>query len=168
MGQRTKTGGVDDQTAVGPESATRALIDFLTSHESREEETLAGYRQLAEMLPTADLRYVARLILFDEERHHQLFEDLGETVFAFDNLAARGMPVPPISGEAAPAVRQETLRNLELFITLEEQERADLERLAAGLESSRDTTLWPLLVRIMAEDTERHLELLAFMRRRLL
>lgn len=168
MDQRTKTGRVDDQTAVGPESATRALIDFLTSHESREEETLAGYRQLAETLPTADLRYVARLILFDEERHHQLFEDLGETVFAFENLAARGMPVPPISGEAAPAVRQETLRDLELFITLEEQERADLERLAAGLESSRDTTLWPLLVKIMAEDTERHLELLAFIRGRLL
>ena len=163
-----KTGTVDHQPAPGPGSAARALVDFLTSHESREKETLAGYRRLAETLPTPDLRYVARLILLDEEHHHRLFGDLGQTVFAFDDLAARGMPVPPISGEADPAVRQNTEESLESFIALEEQERADLERLAAGLEPSRDTTLWSLLVRIMREDTERHLQLLRFMRARLL
>ena len=149
-------------------SAARALVAFLTSHETREEETLAGYRQLAEALPTAGLRYVARLILSDEQRHHQFFGDLGETVSAFEDLAARGMPVPPISGEADPAARLNALLSLEQFITREEQERTDLERLAADLEPSRDTTLWSLIVQIMREDTERHIRLLEFMRTRLL
>ncbi len=149
-------------------SADRALVAFLTSHEAREQETLAGYRQLAEALPTAGLRYVARLILSDEQRHHQFFGDLGETVSAFEGLVARGMPVPPISGEADPATRQHALQSLEHFITREEQERTDLEGLAADLKPSQDTTLWSLIVQIMREDTERHIRLLEFMRTRLL
>ena len=149
-------------------SAARALVAFLTSHEAREEETLAGYRLLAESLPTAGLRYVARLILSDEQRHHQFFGDLSETVLAFEDLAARGMPIPPIHGEADPAARQSALHSLEQFITREEQERTDLERLAADLEASQGTTLWPLIVQIMQEDTERHIRLLEFMRAELL
>jgi rubrerythrin len=149
-------------------SAARALVAFLTSHEAREEETLAGYRQLAEALPTAGLRYVARLILSDEQRHHQFFGDLSETVLAFEDLAARGMPVPPISGEADPTARQNALQSLEQFIRLEQEEQTDLERLAADLKPSQETTLWSVIVQIMREDTERHIRLLEFMRTRLL
>lgn len=149
-------------------SAARALVAFLTSHEAREEETLAGYRQLAEVLPTAGLRYVARLILSDEQRHHQFFGDLSETVLAFEDLAARGMPVPPISGEADPTARQNALQSLEQFIRLEQEEQTDLERLAVDLKPSQETTLWSVIVQIMREDTERHIRLLEFMRTRLL
>jgi rubrerythrin len=152
-----------------PEAAVaQDLVDFLTSHASRERETLAGYRSLAETLPTPDLRYVARLILSDEERHHQIFEDLGQTVFAFDNLEARGMPIPPVSGVTDAAVRLRTLERLDQCIEEEEQERADLNRLDNALFPSRSRTLWPELVKIMREDTERHLHLLRFMRSRLL
>jgi hypothetical protein len=115
-----------------------------------------------------DLRYIARLILSDEERHHQIFEDLGQTVFAFDNLEALGMPIPSVSGIADPTVRRDTLEHLEQFIRQEEQEREDLDRLDNVLLPSRSKTLWPELVKIMREDTERHLHLLRFMRARLL
>jgi rubrerythrin len=154
---------------LSPEAAVaQDLVDFLTSHESRERETLADYRNLAETLPTPDLRYVARLILSDEERHHQIFEDLGQTVFAFDNLEARGMPIPPVCGIADAQVRQRTLERLDRSIEQEEQERADLNRLDNALFPSRSRTLWPELVKIMREDTERHIHLLRFMRARLL
>lgn len=154
---------------LSPEAAVaQDLVDFLTSHESRERETLADYRNLAETLPTPDLRYVARLILSDEERHHQIFEDLGQTVFAFDNLEARGMPIPPISTIADVSVRERTLERLDQCVEQEEQERADLYRLDSVLLPSRSRTLWSELVKIMREDTERHLHLLRFMRERLL
>jgi rubrerythrin len=149
-------------------AVTSDLVDFLTSHEDRERETLAGYRSLAETLPTPDLRYIARLILSDEERHHQIFEDLGQTVSAFDDLEARGMPIPPVSGIADATVRERTLERLERCIEQEMRERADLDRLDNVLFPSRSQTLWPELVKVMREDTERHLHLLRFMRARLL
>ena len=149
-------------------AVARDLVAFLTAHEERERETLASYRTLAETLPTPDLRYMARLILSDEERHHQIFEDLGQTVFAFDNLEARGMPIPPISTIADVSVRERTLERLDQCVEQEEQERADLYRLDSVLLPSRSRTLWSELVKIMREDTERHLHLLRFMRERLL
>jgi rubrerythrin len=150
------------------DAVAQELVQFLTSHAAREADTLAGYRELAETLPTPDLRYVARLILSDEERHHQIFEDLGQTVYAFTGLEAMGMPIPPVSGIADATVRQETLERLERFIEQEERERTDLDRLDNVLLPSRSQTLWSELVKIMREDTERHLHLLRFMRARLL
>jgi len=150
------------------DAVVQELVHFLTSHEARTDELQAGYRQLAKRLPTPDLRYLARLVLLDEEHHHQIFEDLGETVSAFSGLKAPGMPIPPISGIADGDTREEALESLDLFIEREEQERADLERLARVLEPSGDTTLWPQLAQLMRADTERRLELLTFMRSRLL
>jgi rubrerythrin len=150
------------------EAVAQELVHFLTSHEARENETLAGYRHLAETLPTPELRYIARLILSDEERHHQIFEDLGQTVSAFNGLKALGMPIPVVSGITDASLRQDTLERLERFIDQEERERADLDRLDNALLPSRSQTLWSELVKIMREDTERHLHLLRFMRWRLL
>jgi rubrerythrin len=150
------------------EAVAQDLVNFLASHEVRERETLVDYRNLAETLPTPDLRYVARLILSDEERHHQIFEDLGQTVFAFDSLEARGMPIPPVSGIADSTVRKRTLERLDRCIEQEEQEREELNRLDNLLLPSRSATLWSELVKVMRDDTERHVHLLRFMRARLL
>jgi hypothetical protein len=150
------------------EAVAADLVHFLTSHQAREAETLAGFRDLAQTLPTADLRYIARLILSDEEQHHQIFQDLGQTVFAFDDLEALGMPIPEVSGVADPIIRKDTIERLERFLRQEEQEREDLERLDNVLFPSRSQTVWPELVKIMREDTERHLHLLRFMLARLI
>jgi rubrerythrin len=150
------------------DAVAQDLIDFLTSHQVREGEALANYRNLAETLPTPDLRYVARLILSDEERHHQIFEDLAQTVFAFDDLEAHGMPIPAVSGIADSRVRQNTIERLDRCIEQQEQERVELNRLDNLLFPSRSATLWSELVKVMRDDAERQIHLLRFMRARLL
>ncbi len=147
-----------------PHSAEARLVDFVTSHAERERETLAGYRRLARELPSPAFRYLARLIVADEERHHEILADLGQTVFAFDDLRAPGMPLPPATTVARDADRQAVLAKLDAFAEAERQEREDLERLGSELPPGPERALWSLLVQLMHEDTERHLRLLGFMR----
>lgn len=144
-------------------SQARRLAAFLTSHATRERETLDGYRRLARELPSPAFRYLARLILSDEERHHEIFADLGQTVFAFDDLRAPGMPIPRLAATASDADRRATLDQLEAFAARERDEARDLAALAAGLEPGEEQELWALLVELLREDTERHLRLLQYM-----
>lgn len=149
----------------GPED--HRLATFLARHAAREGEALAGYRRLARELPSPAFRYLARLILADEERHHEIFGDLGQTVFAFDDLRAPGMPIPHVTGVDRATDREEALARIDEFAAWERQEGEDLRRLADELEPASESTLWSLLVDLMREDTQRHLRLLAFMRERL-
>ncbi len=48
-----------------------------------------------------------------------------------------------------------------------EQERADaasLKKMSRELKDFKDTTMWPLLVKVMEKDTAKHIEILEFLR----
>jgi hypothetical protein len=77
----------------GTNTAAHQLAGFLRAHVAQEEELLREYRRLGEELPTPALRYFARLIHSDDERHQMIFGDLAETVYATDDLKASGMPI---------------------------------------------------------------------------
>jgi bacterioferritin (cytochrome b1) len=114
------------------------------------------------------MRYLARLILDDEQRHQMIFGDLAETVFATDDLKARGMPILQGSHVSDDAVRQRTVTMLETLITREDDERLELAALRSTLAPSKESELWNVLLALVAHDTERHISWLEFMRDRML
>jgi bacterioferritin (cytochrome b1) len=150
---------------VGASVWERELFEHFTSHVDNERELIAEYGELAESTSVPGFRYLAELILADEERHHQLFADLAETIRADAEFRFGDSPVPPIP--LAPLPEDERQRILELtdrFLALEREDQRDLGRLVKQLAPVRDTTLWQLLVRLMQADTDKHIQILRFIR----
>jgi hypothetical protein len=149
-------------------TAAHQLADFLRAHAAREVDQLREYHRLCEELPTPALRYLARLIHSDEERHQMIFGDLAETVYATDDLKASGMPILDSARIVDPVIRQRTIVVLEHFIDREREEHDGLTELIATLALGEHSALWSVLIGFIAEDTKRHLELLEFMRTQML
>jgi rubrerythrin len=149
-------------------AAAHQLAAYLRSHAAKEDEMLHEYQRLCEELPSPALRYFARLIRSDEERHQMIFGDLAETVYASTDLKASGMPILDGARVADPVVRQRTVRALEHLIEREKKELRDLTGLISTLAPDNQSALWSVLIQFIAKDTQRHLDLLEFMRTHML
>ncbi len=156
-------------TPVGQKaSAAQQLSKYLRAHAAREDELLGDYQALCEELPAPSMRYLARLILADEQRHQMIFGDLAETVFATDDLKAVGMPILQGTHVTDSMVRQRTVAMLETLITREDHERLELAALSSTLEPSDESELWNVLLALVVQDTARHISWLEFMRDQML
>jgi hypothetical protein len=149
-------------------SAAQQLSKYLRAHATTENELLGDYQALCEELPAPSMRYLARLILADEQRHQMIFGDLAETVFATDDLKASGMPILQGVHVTDEVVRQRTLDTLERLIAWEGKERLELMALRGSLAPDEESGLWNLLLGLAAQDTERHISWLEFMRDQML
>lgn len=155
-------------TCSGTSIAAHQLAEFLRGHAAREDEVLHQYHGLCEELPSPALRYIARLIHSDEQRHQMIFGDLAETVYASDDLKSSGMPILDSAPIVDPVIRQQTLGMLNHFIDRENEEHSSLTELIATLAPGEHSALWSVLIGFIAQDTKRHLELLEFMRSQML
>lgn len=136
------------------------LYRHLIEHVSSEAELIAAYRERAEAPDTPEAaRYLIRLVLEDEERHHRL---LHEIVTALGNdMAWRHDPdaVPNLPfGPPDRAIAEVTHR----FLAAERTDRKQLRALRKELRPFRDTSLWALLVELMEHDTAKHIRILTF------
>lgn len=153
---------------IGASVWEQELFDHFRSHIEHEDEVIGAYGELAASTTVPGFGYLANLILADEQRHHQLFADLAETIEAEAELGVDGSPVRSISIARLPEdERRRLLALTDRFLALERQDARDLEHLAKTLEPVRDTTLWQLLVRLMEADTKKHIRILRFIRDRI-
>lgn len=147
---------------------TQQLSKYLRAHAAREDDLLGAYQALCEELPAPAMRYLARLILADEQRHQMIFGDLDETVLATDDLKASGMPILQGVHVTDRVIRQRILDTFAQLITREDDERVELAALRSGLQPDQESGLWNLLLGLVAQDTERHISWLEFMRDQML
>jgi hypothetical protein len=153
---------------IGASVWEQELYNHFRSHIANEEELIRAYGELAASAAVPGFGYLARLILADEQRHHQLFADLAETIEAEAESLADGSAVPSISvRRLSDDQRQRMLALTDRFLALEREDARDLDRLAKELKVVKDTTLWHLLVELMRADTQKHIRILRFMRDRL-
>lgn len=141
------------------------LYDRLHGHLDAERDILREYRELADDAEAAPaVRYLARLILDDEVRHHQAFQDLAESVRQMGELSDADEPIPTLRGLRTDADRVVALA--ERLMEVEKEDDRELKALAKELKDVADTTLYGLLVDLMRHDTEKHLLILKFLRAR--
>jgi hypothetical protein len=141
------------------------LYDHFRSHIANEEELIAAYGELATSAAVPGVGYLAKMILADEQRHHQLFADLAETIETEAESLADGSAVPSISvRRLSEDERRRLLALTDRFLALERADARDLEHLAKKLKVVKDTTLWHLLVELMRADTQKHIRILRFIR----
>jgi hypothetical protein len=133
------------------------VFDHLIEHISAEREVLRSYERSLESVPSRMVRYLVRMILEDERRHHALLIDLAETVAA---LPLQG-PVPVIDTKPNPELAATTTQ----LLALERRDRKELGQLRKELATVASTSLWPLLIEILELDTDKHIKILEFLRR---
>jgi ferritin len=142
------------------------LFDRFNAHVENERELLSEYRELARELPSEGFRYLAEMIVADEERHHATFAELANAIAAMAELSTdSAIPSIPVVG-LAPGDRERVLDATERFLYHEREDSKHLAKLMKELKPVRDTTLWSLLVELMQADTHKHIKILEFIRDR--
>ena len=136
-----------------------ALIDTLRSHGEREGAALASYQRLAE---DEGLRYVVRLIMEDEARHHQQISEMLNNLHSFVWELDIQPRVPEMRVHDRPVLREETER----LLAFEKEDAKELRRLRKELRRGHGYALLPLLVNLMLHDTAKHVDILRFIRSR--
>jgi hypothetical protein len=137
------------------------LYRHLIQHLDTEAGLVEAYERLGDDTGVDYLGFVGRLIAEDERRHHRLYGEWAQALAAMAELrdGAEGIPVP--SAEPDPAF---VLSRAEALMAVEEHDLAEIARLRHLVRDVRDTTLWSVLLDVMALDTEKHLRLLRFVR----
>lgn len=148
---------------VGATEWEQAMYDLLTRHGAEEGAILTEYERLSnDEASSAAFRYLSRLILEDEHRHHRTFDELAESLRQLSQLRAEDQPIPPLAGLRAD--RERVLEATERLLEIERHDAKELKRLSKELKDFKDTTLWGLLIELMQDDTAKHIKILEFIR----
>ncbi|HXY45167.1 MAG TPA: hypothetical protein VEH29_13345 [Acidimicrobiales bacterium] len=140
----------------------RMLLQIIEGHVHAETELEDAYRELRQSVAAGDIEYLITLILEDEHRHHHWFSELAQSLSAL----ADGSASPAIPWLGAIDDRAQLLAATKQFLKFEREDARQLRNLLRELQAMEETTLWPLLVRLMLSDTEKHIEILRFIERR--
>src|ERR1700730_16697100 len=131
-----------------------------SSHGQREGAVLASYQQLAEESQDEGLRYIVRLIMEDEARHHQQISEMLNNLHSFTWELDLQPRVPEMTVRDDPVLRNETER----LLAFEKEDAKELRRLRKELRRSQGCPLLPLIVNLMLHDTAKHIDILRFIR----
>lgn len=134
------------------------LLKRLEHHAEGENELLASYSKMADEAPP-HVRYLVKLLLEDEVRHHRVFEEMANALRSDIEFRDINPSVPRIHRMADDA---NLLFQTEELLGFERADLQSLRDLAKELKPVRKTTLWSLLVEMMELDTEKHIRLLCF------
>lgn len=144
-------------------SQIEQLLNEFELHEAKEERFLEDYRNALREVKNPANRFVLQMIVADEEKHRAVSHALVATLKGSLNWSK---PQGSLEGEADdPAANAKLLAVTDEFINLEKEgirEYKTLMKEAAGYYHG----LFKILVNSMIRDSEKHLELLEFLRQR--
>ena len=136
------------------------VLETLRTHGERERAVLAAYQRLVEESSDEGIRYLGRLIIEDEDRHHRVIDEMANRVDSW----MQGTAVEPSTPELTPRVDRDLLDETHRLLELEHEDAKELRRLQKKLRYAPPTSLLPLLVKLMLHDTAKHIEILTFIR----
>jgi rubrerythrin len=152
---------MSDASSAGPSAWERELHAHLTSHVERERGMLQEYKSAAETSPSKALRYLVNLLIEDEIRHHEILNELAESLENEAMLGGRD-PIIPNMDFDQPANRDAVIDLTDQLLKKEQDDAQELRRLGHELRDVKDTSLWSLLIDLMQRDTEKHIAILRF------
>ena len=151
------------QALIGASMWEDDLYRHLSTHIAAEIDLLTAYKTAAEESKSLAFSYLANLIIEDEKRHHRVFEELSNALRSDVEMRPIEPAVPDMAGFGD--MPQKVVDLTDTLLAREEEDAAELRMLSRQLRDVRDTTLWQLLVKIMELDTEKHAEILSFVRK---
>lgn len=150
---------VSDDRLVGASPSEQELFELLFAHIRDEQGVIAAYETLATETASETVRYLVRLILDDERRHHRIFEELVNALRAEATLEERAPRLPSL--DVHRGRDRDLLEQTRRFLAVE---REDLARLKGLARKRRDLggEFDVFVVNLLRSDTERHIAILRF------
>jgi hypothetical protein len=145
-------------------SPIEKLLNEFEAHEAKEEKTLEEYRKALGGMRDPATRFVMQLIISDEEKHRAVTHALAATLKGSLNWTK---PAASLEGAAdAPQINRNLSAVTEDFIDLE---KAGIKEYKLLLKESSGYyhDLFKILIEAMIRDSEKHIEMLDFLSRRL-
>jgi len=145
-------------------SAIEKLLIEFEAHESKEEKSLEQYRSALGDLKNPVNRFVLQLVVSDEEKHRAVVHAMAATL---RGSLTWTKPAGTLEGDPdSAAVNGKLLAVTNEFIKLE---RDGIREYKSLLKVSEDYYhgLFKILISAMIRDSEKHVELLEFLRERL-
>jgi rubrerythrin len=156
-------------TQVNPTGSTdispvERLLNEFEAHEAKEEKSLEDYRRLLGAMPNPVTRFLLQLIISDEERHRAVIHAMIATL---KGSLRWSKPEGSLEGVTDLAeTNSQLLRTTDAFIELEKEGIAECKRLARE-SSGYYYGVFKILLDSMIRDSEKHVELLEFLREHL-
>jgi bacterioferritin (cytochrome b1) len=145
-------------------SAIEKLLNEFEAHESKEEKSLEHYRSALGDIKNPVNRFVLQLVVSDEEKHRAVVHAMAATL---RGSLTWTKPAGSLEGNPdSAAANRKLLVITEEFIKLE---RGGIKEYKTLLKASEDYYhgLFKILIGAMIRDSEKHVELLEFLRARL-
>lgn len=135
-----------------------SLIRTLQHHMDSERDALTQYGRMAESSPDDHVRFLMRVILEDEVRHHGFFADMITNLRAeMDRSGDGGLPKMRAT-EDREALRAKTAE----LLRLERDDIKELQELRKEIAKVADTSWWSVLIDAMEADNQKHVRMLEF------
>jgi NADH dehydrogenase/NADH:ubiquinone oxidoreductase subunit G len=145
-------------------SQVERLVNEFEAHESQEGTFLKQYKELAAKTDNRLVKFLLQMIVSDEEKHHAITRAMAATLKSDIEWTKRDDAIQGLYD--LPAEKDKLLELTEDFITIEKQGISEYKALIHESKGYyRD--LFVLLFRSMICDSEKHIEILDFLRNRL-
>lgn len=142
-------------------SPIERLLNEFEAHETKEEKSLEYYKKVLGDMPNPMTRFLLQLIISDEEKHRAVIHAMVATLKGSLNWT---QPAGSLEGGAnSAAVNSELVAATEEFIHIEKEGIKDYKTLI-GESSDYYHGLFKVLMDSMIRDSEKHIELLEFLR----
>jgi bacterioferritin (cytochrome b1) len=152
------------ESELSASSAMERLVNEFESHEEKERELVHRYKEMVQESRKPFVEFLVRLIIADEEKHHQVTHAMLSTLKG-DLLWTR--PKDAIQGLTALGDGHgELLKLTEDFIELEKSGIQSYKKLVKESKGFYHG-LFAMLFETMIRDSEKHVEMLEFLRDRL-
>ena len=145
-------------------SATEKLLNEFEAHESKEEKSLEHYRSALGDMQNPVNRFVLQMVVSDEEKHRAVVHAMAATL---KGSLTWTKPAGSLEGDLdTAAVNQKLLAVTDEFIKLEKDGIKEYKNLLTASEDYYHG-LFKILIAAMVRDSEKHIELLKYLRDRL-
>jgi len=145
-------------------SPIERLLNEFEAHEAKEEKSLEQYRKLLGRMPNPVTRFLLQLIVSDEEKHRAVIHAMVATL---RGSLMWNKPEGSLEGTADLAETYAQLRvSTEAFIELEKEGIRECKTLVKE-SSGYYHGVFKILLDSMIKDSEKHIELLEFLKENL-
>ncbi len=152
-----------NESSAGPSATDRALYAHLTTHIESERGLLQEYSDIAERTESKAFRYLVKLLIEDEIRHHKFFTEIADSVETIALMKPEDPSVPFI--DFTQGDQEAVLEATERLLEHENEDADALKRLQREIRDTKDMSLNGLLVELMQRDTQKHIAILRFVQK---
>jgi rubrerythrin len=141
-------------------SPIERLLNEFEAHEAKEEKSLEYYRKIMGEMPNPMTRFLLQMIVSDEEKHRAVIHAMVATLKGSLNWSK---PPGNLEGGSLPGVNEKLREATEEFIQIEKAGIKEYKTLVAE-SSGYYHGLFKVLIDSLIRDSEKHVELLDFLR----